>query len=159
MAFLLKTVSDNPAGCVFWPFNRNTQGYGLIWIDGRKQPAHRVVCKMRHGSPPTSLHQAAHNCGNGALGCMSPGCVRWATRSENEADKIAHGTSNRGQRSHLSKLSHDQVRSVILKVAERVPYTVIADEFSISAQTVGDIAKGRSWKHIDRHQVLLELQQ
>lgn len=84
--------------CLAWPFGRSTKGYGKIWIDGRSFIVSRLACEAINGPPPTPEHEAAHNCGKGHEGCVNPLHVRWATRTENFADKLIHGTSNRGAR-------------------------------------------------------------
>src|SRR5690349_16534473 len=74
------------ADCLKWPFADDGKGYGVIKVDGRQQYAHRIMCTLVNGEPPTELHETAHSCGNGHLGCVHPGHVRWATRAENHAD-------------------------------------------------------------------------
>lgn len=82
--------------CLIWPFNTDGHGYGTLNRKGNKQlKAHRVICELVHGSPPTATHQAAHSCGKGHLRCVNPHHLRWATRVENAADKILHGTNRR----------------------------------------------------------------
>jgi hypothetical protein len=106
--------------------------------------AHRVIFEMLHGSPPTSDHVAAHSCFNGAKGCVNPRHIRWATASENEQDKVASGTSNRGERHGMSKLSEDDVRA-IRDLEGAMPQTEIARTFGISKWTVGEIIRRERW--------------
>lgn len=91
----IKHVSNE---CLTWPFGANQKGYGILRIDGRHNLAHRYVCKLAHGSPPSPRHQAAHGCGKGHLGCVNPYHLRWATPKENSGDRVIHGTSGRGGR-------------------------------------------------------------
>lgn len=76
--------------CLFWPFPTISNGYPVLWRDGGSVYAHRIVCEHRYGPPPTPEHEAAHSCGNGHLGCVHPGHLRWATQIENAADKRLH---------------------------------------------------------------------
>lgn len=77
-------------GCPIWPFGRNTDGYGIIHQDGRQLIVSRLVCEIVHGPPPTPKHQAAHDCGNGDLGCFGARCVSWKTQKQNSADAVRH---------------------------------------------------------------------
>lgn len=74
--------------CIEWPRSRNGRGYGQVWIDGKVRTVHSVVCERHHGPRPTG-HHAAHHCGNKA--CMNYRHIRWATPTENEADKHHQG--------------------------------------------------------------------
>lgn len=63
---------------------------------------HQIVALAFHGPRP-ARHDAAHRDGNKLNNHYTN--VRWATRSENEQDKIEHGTSNRGDRNGMSAAS------------------------------------------------------
>jgi len=98
--FLEKALRWRSNACLIWPFSRDNKGYARIATvkrDGRKVPArvNRVICLRVHGKPPTRKHEAAHSCGKGHLGCISPKHLEWKTHRENCLDKIIHGTSRR----------------------------------------------------------------
>jgi hypothetical protein len=87
--------------CLIWPFSKNENGYGTLGVNGKPQKAHRFMCQIVHGEPPTDKHQAAHACGNRA--CVNPRHLSWKTRSENEADKKLHGRVGAGRKqTHLT---------------------------------------------------------
>lgn len=134
------------AECLIWPFTRNTDGYPMIGL-GRglgSTGAHRLMCCIAHGEPPTPAHQAAHSCGNGHLGCVHPGHVRWDTCSGNQADKIAHGRTNRGTRNPKHRLTEDQVRAV--RAAEgRESIRSLARRYGVSRPAIKAIFTGRNW--------------
>jgi hypothetical protein len=144
-ARLLKEIVDqNPSECVFWPFGLS-HGYGRVWLDGKQVSAHRAVCSMVHGDPPTLKHEAAHTCGNGSKGCVSPRHLRWATRQENEADKLIHGTSNRGARHGMAKITDEIARQI---KASAEPRREIAKRFGVKKDTVHKIKQGKLWRHV-----------
>jgi hypothetical protein len=60
-----------------------------------REAAHRAMCRLIHGNPPTPKHQAAHSCGNGRRGCVHPGHLRWATDAENRAERRAADAARR----------------------------------------------------------------
>ena len=100
-------------------------------------------CEEVNGSPPTPYHDAAHSCGNGHLGCCTPKHLRWATRSENIADAITHGTMGRGAYGH--KLDQIKVLAIRTKLAAGVSQRKIATEFGISQGMVTKINTGKNW--------------
>lgn len=128
--------------CLNWPFYRNGTGRGVVIFEGKGRSAPNAMCRAAHGAPPTEDHEAAHSCGNGHLGCVNPKHLRWATRAENEADKVRHGTLRRGRSINTSKLSEDDVRSIRAS-AERG--TVLAERFGVSTAAISSIRKRHSW--------------
>jgi len=131
--------------CLEWPYAK-TFGYGRCSYEGKDYVASRLVCMLVHGQPPTPKHEAAHSCGNGSKGCVNPGHLKWATRAENEADKIDHGTSNRGERSGNAKLTNEEAVEIkrLLGVT-KLSQKRIAQSFGVSATTVHEIASGKRW--------------
>lgn len=77
--------------CLPWPYARSDNGYGSIVVNGRRMGAHRYVCIRAHGNPIGKM-DAAHSCGKGAMGCVSPRHLSWKTRQGNDQDKRMHGT-------------------------------------------------------------------
>lgn len=130
--------------CLIWPFRRNNMGYGQLKRDRKSQLVSRLVCVETHGLPPSIQHHAAHVCGNGHLGCVNPRHLIWKSPAENQADKIIHGTSNRGNKHWAAKLSEDDVRNVRQLVMTH-SQAYVADMFSVSRPTINAILKGRSW--------------
>ena len=126
-----------------WPFRKDHSGYGMIYQDGITTGAHRVICRLAHGQPPTATHQAAHSCNNPS--CVNPSHLRWATPSENQQDRIAHGTYQCGEQIAGSRLSPADVLAIRAAVGSQMQ---IAQRFGIGRGTVRAILSGRTWKHI-----------
>jgi hypothetical protein len=133
--------------CLYWPFNKGSDGYGRVnWPDykGPKITATRAMCIIAHGEPPTPQHEAAHSCGKGHKGCVNPNHLRWATKTQNEHDKRLHGTTNRGQKQWRSKLTEDDVLA-IRKAAGCETQASIAERFGIDQSHVSDIVRRKRW--------------
>lgn len=134
--------------CLTWPFARDQNGCGKVWADGRLHYASRYVCERAHGAPPSTRHEAAHSCGNGRLGCVAQNHLRWATPAENQADKILHGTTNRGSRHGMSKLTEQQVTE-IRSLIGTMTHAAIARRFDISSSQISSIASRKEWSHVE----------
>lgn len=129
--------------CLIWPFGHNG-GYGSIHIGRRKTLVSRIVCEHHNGPPPTPKHDAAHSCGKGNEGCITPKHLSWKTRKENMEDCKIHGTVNLGQRNGAVKLSEEQVLEI--KKTHGVAQTKIAKYYGISQSSVSLIKTGKNWK-------------
>lgn len=137
-------LNYNGEECLIWPYARTPKGYGRLWHDGRRKFVHRLVCEEANGPPPSPEHQAAHRCGNGHEGCCAKQHLAWKTPAENEADKIVHGTCNRGERHGLAKLTEGAVLEIrSLRGIE--PQRTIAKRFGVSLSAVDRIQAGKSW--------------
>jgi hypothetical protein len=83
--------------CLPWPFSRDSRvGRGLLGHEGKRYWAHRLMCILVHGEPPSPKHQASHSCGRGHEGCVNPRHLEWKTNSENQYDRRKHGTQMGG---------------------------------------------------------------
>lgn len=74
--------------------------------------------------------------------------LRWDTHKGNVADKLRHGTHNRGVRHNMVKLGDGDVRSVRKRVTAGETYSQVAGSLGVSKQTVADIIQGRTWRHL-----------
>lgn len=133
--------------CLIWPYSRHESGRGVITIDGRGSYVSRFLCEDIYGPPPTPDHQAAHSCGKGHLGCVTKRHLRWATREENEADKIIHGTHTRGERCHFSKLTIGQAAE-ILSLKGKDTQEAIAALYGVSRTIVSKIHSRKIWPEL-----------
>lgn len=148
LAFLDMAKLHTGDDCLYWPFNRQRNGYAVAVVEGVTQRVHRVVCEAVHGPSPQDEMQVAHSCGRGRQGCVNPRHLRWATASENCADKVRHGTHNRGERHNLVKLSEDDVRA-IRAARGKVYQRVLAQQYGVSRPTITMIQTGKTWSHLE----------
>lgn len=142
----LEDVALNYASdeCLVWPYSRDTNGYAKVAIDGNMRPVSRVLCERVHGNAPSPEYETAHSCGRGNDGCINPRHLRWATHTENIADKLIHGTWLRGEKIAQSKLTeHDvlEIRSLLARVSQRE----IAERYGVTQSTVARIQSGEIW--------------
>lgn len=147
--WLERHVSYSGDDCLTWPFAKSSKGYPVI-ADKRHNNAlaHRMMCEKAHGSAPSPRQDVAHSCGNGHLACINPQHLRWATRADNMADRLAHGTSNRGSRSAKAILTDDQVRE-IRRLRGQMKQRDIGKMFGIAGRTVCKIQLRGSWAWLD----------
>lgn len=143
--FMMNVVIPYDGGdCLPWPFGNNNKGYGVYHHNRRAVGAHVFACESVHGDKPTPSHEVAHLCGNGHALCCNPRHLAWATRAENAAHKIQHGTAPRGTRNPQAKLTEDQVRSIRKMIGTQAQWK-IAKQFGVTQMTVSNISRGKLW--------------
>lgn len=131
--------------CLIWPYGRGSHGYAVISVGGDMRTVHSLVCEAINGPAIPPMDQAAHSCGNGRRGCVSPMHLSWKTRMKNEADKIEHGSSNRGERNGRSSLTLEQVREIRKLKNSGLLQREVGEMFGIRQGTVSAIYRGASW--------------
>jgi hypothetical protein len=127
--------------CLIWPFFRDKCGRGWLKYLGKSHYAHRLMCKLVKGEPPTQEHHAAHTCGKGHLGCVHPKHLEWKTPSENMADCVVHGTQPKhhlGNKGHFTREQVDQIRELLKSNTQRA----VAGMYGVTESTISNIARG-----------------
>lgn len=142
-AFLFDNVGYNGDGCLTWPFSTMPTGYGALGYLGEQHYAHRFMCELVNGPPPSPIHEAAHSCGRGKFGCVDPRHLTWKTPTGNALDSREHGTQARNPWGPKGKISRRQIAE-IWALKGRETQAVTGKKFDISASTVRDIYLGRS---------------
>lgn len=143
IAFLRHNLEYDGPSCLIWPMSRNPNGYGMFGFEGGHYWAHRYMCELVNGPPPTPEHEAAHSCGRGKDGCVHPKHLTWKTPSENALDSREHGTQRRNPYGNAGKLTDAQVAE-ILSLKGTDTQANIAARFGVSPPTIRDIFSGRS---------------
>lgn len=146
LEWLMDHIDYDGDDCLEWPFARHDSGYGVASRPGgRSVIASRLMCELAHGAPPQENYDCAHNCGKGHLGCVNPRHLRWDTRKGNLADRIAHGTDQRGERGSAAKITTEQAIE-ILQGTESLSKT--ARRYGIKPATVSAIRRRKIWAHL-----------
>lgn len=150
--WLLSHVGHTGDDCLIWPFAKDTNGYGRLSQEDDSYKgigAHREMCRLSHGEPPTPKHHAAHLCGNGHLGCVHPKHLSWKTAKENSDDREVHGTVNRGTRNGSAKLTEDQVREIRAIYDSRPPRSKgtaeLGAQFGVHPSIISAVGLRRKW--------------
>lgn len=146
LAWIEEHASYTGDDCLPWPFKSKVRGYGRVAHKGKLRSASRVMCEIVHGLPPQEDMHAAHNCGNGHLGCMNPKHIRWATPVENAADKAEHGTDARGSQMPFAKLTESDVREIR---ASPLSSRIVAEKYNVDPAHIRLIRRGKIWKHVE----------
>jgi len=116
----------------------------LLWQDNtcKLMKVHRLVAFAFLGDPPPK-HECCHNDGNPQHNHISN--LRWDTVAANQADRVKHGTSNRGEQCGTSKLTTAQVLAIR---ADNRLQREIALDYGVRENTISRIKSGKRWSHI-----------
>ena len=125
----------------------NNKGYKQVSLSigglSRKFMVHRLVASAFLQHPiPRGMH-VCHCDGNPANNVLAN--LRIDTAAGNMADKIRHGTTNRGTQNTRSKLTAAQVLEIL---QEPGPLRGVAARYGVDSSTISAIKNGKSWSHV-----------
>lgn len=103
---------------------------------------HRLVLESFVSHAPAG-QQCCHNDGDPQNNRLSN--LRWDTATANHADRAAHGTLCRGERSGLAKLTEQQVRAIKSRLHNGAKCRTLAAEYGVSPSTISMIKSGKNW--------------
>lgn len=118
-------------------------GYGRLWINGRKIYAHRLAWIKSNGIIPNNLF-VLHKCDNPP--CINVEHLFLGTNKDNMRDCVNKGRSTKGTRNGQAKLTQSQVDRIRdLYEYDDMTQQEIANEFNISNQQVNLIINNKRW--------------
>lgn len=130
-------------------FVKSKGGYHNVNIqhDGRNRlvGVHALVL-MAFVGPCHDGMQCRHLDGNPTNNHVSN--LAWGTRSENERDKILHGTDNRGEKNCGAKLTVADVLAIRARAANGELQSVIAKDFCVKQPAICRIVLRKTWTHV-----------
>lgn len=107
--------------------------------------AHRLVAMAFIGQPPNDT-ECGHLDGNRKNNCVQN--LRWMTTRENQRQRIADGTANRGDNAYQATLSIAKVIEIRrLRKLDPKTHTChsLGKEFGVSWAAIHSAATGRTW--------------
>ncbi len=97
--------------------------------------------------PDSSKKWACHKDGNPAHNWLSN--LYWGTNSQNQMDRVAHGTSNRGSRNGRSKITEEAAAGIKERIKAGERNCDIARDFpGLDPSAISAIRIGRIWSHL-----------
>lgn len=143
----------------FWP--NAILGYKILnpWTD-RKTGYQRVdLCTNGH-KDVRRIHQLVLETFVGLRGQLMEGRhlngkrqdnrlenLKWGTKSENQQDRVLHGTTNRGRgNAKLTSVQVSEIRQLLM--SSKYTHRSIAAMFGVCESTITDINIGRRWRGV-----------
>ena len=146
--FMRRVEKSTPDACWNWIGSRIGHTWHGQWRNssGQHELTHRAAWRMLVGEIPKDAF-VLHRCDNPV--CVNPAHLFLGTQSDNAFDmwakKRARPKSSIGENHGMSKITKEMVAEIRSSNESGV---ALAKKFGISATSVCDIRKRRTWNHI-----------
>lgn len=107
-----------------------------------------LICAAYHG-PRLKGMEVRHL--DGTRDNDAPCNLAWSTHSENCADKLGHGTAQRGEKNGNGKLTEAQAREAKSRLAAGEKASEIAKDYGVKRGTIYNIKYGSAWSWLDEN--------
>jgi hypothetical protein len=104
---------------------------------------HVMVLEAFRGPRPSPSHEGCHNDGNGGNNVLAN--LRWDTAKANQADRLLHGTANKGKWLK-PKLTPDVVQQI--RQNPDVTVTEWCQRLGCSRAAISLARSGKTWQHV-----------
>ena len=125
-------------------------GYKKVSLAGAKQRLHRLVWAAFGSEPlsdtPRKVH-VAHLDGDPTNNHIAN--LKQCSAKENASHRIGHGTQVRGEDSPMAVLTREKVMGIRRAAIDGTPRAELAEKYAVSAATIADIIRRRTWRHLD----------
>lgn len=130
--------------CWEWRGGRSSNGYGVLYVDGRQVGAHRFSYETLVGPIEGDLF-VLHECDN--KGCVNPEHLHLGTQADNMMERTERGRADapRGTAHRSAKLTEDDIRAIR---NDQRSLSVIANEYNVVISCISRIRNRRSWRHV-----------
>ena len=127
--------------------HHDKDGYSKVWVHPTYKSSHRIMYEVFNGSPIPPGMVVRHKCDNPS--CVNPNHLEIGTQKENQEDKSNRGNSTRGSKSHLSKLTEEQVREIKNRIENGERNMEIYKDYGVSRDLISKIRTGKLWGWLD----------
>lgn len=149
---LLNGPSANEDECIEWDGVINKNGYGVSYIEGRLQLAHRIAYALSNGVAIAKIRGIVvrHKCDNPK--CINPAHLEAGTQADNVRDMHERGRNGHGgaagSRNASAKLREEDIPVIRERLARGDVGTAIASDYKVNKSIISKIKRGRTWSHI-----------
>jgi len=123
----------------------NKHGYAVMSLNNKKTLIHRFIYQEMFEEIKQGMI-VRHKCDNPT--CINPEHLELGTQFDNVQDRVKRGRGTKGEKVPISVLTTEKVREIKRSFGIST-HEKIAKTFGVSITAIGDIYRGKTWKHVE----------
>lgn len=117
-----------------------------LWnVTSKYKYVHRLVLEAFISARPDKM-ESCHNDGDSSNDRLDN--LRWDTHKSNIADKLSHGTIQRGETGNGAKLSESKVIEILQRIRDNEVGCHLTTEYGVTPATISRVKLGQTWSHV-----------
>ena len=133
---------DQTTQCWNWNRKKDKNGYGIFFLNGGAERAHRFSYKHYRKIDPLDL-MVCHRCDNPS--CVNPDHLFLGTCQDNLRDALQKGRFAIGDLNGRSKLTPEQVKELLQSPESGAS---LAKKWGVNRSTINRIRRGEGWRNV-----------
>lgn len=132
-------------GCIEYAGPIDHEGYGRIYVNGKRFRSHRYAWELKNGKIENGLC-VLHKCDNRI--CWNVEHLFLGTRTENSIDKVLKDRQAKAEKNGTSKLTSDFVREARIKRGEGWTWKKLSERFFVDKFTIRSACLRHTWRSV-----------
>ena len=141
-----QTKIDTKTKCIVWQLAKTPEGYGITYHWGRKTYVHRLIWYLTYKYWSDKL--VLHSCNN--VSCINVDHLFEGTYQDSMNEMKRKGRTTIGAKNGNAKLTEQEVIAIKnLYKTGKYSQTKLAELYAISKESIRNILRRKTWKHVD----------
>lgn len=146
MSGFMRHVRDDDSGCHVWAGPRHPQGHGIVSLAGGVSGTAARVIYEHHFGPMRPGSAVLRVCGNKL--CVNPHHLKGGSFEDVAKIRRTFGQARLGENVRTAKLKASDIVRIRELKKKGHSFASIAKTYDVTAKTIHNVIKGRTWSHV-----------
>jgi hypothetical protein len=144
-------IHKSVSGCWIWTAAKDKDGYGLFSLTRNYVMRATRYSYLMFNGPILGGEIVCHTCDTPQ--CVNPAHLFTGSHKDNMRDMTQKGRLGlrHGELARTSRLTQSEAVEIISRLKDGECQSRIAADYAVGRSCIGEISRGRTWKHLQRN--------